>query len=123
MLPRITGKAFAIAATARHYHLPPAAELLHGSIRKQPRRTSMKKLISALAFLFIAGAAHAQATEAAKQAGKATSESAKAAADTAKAAVDSEPKKTLDKAGAKVHKAKAKHHAKKAKAAASEAMK
>ena len=77
---------------------------------------AIKNSLFALAFLFVAAAAHAQATTAVKDAGKATAETAKQATENVKAAGSSEPEKT-------VHKAKAKHDAKAAKAAAKDAVK
>lgn len=54
----------------------------------------MKKLISALAFLFVAGSAFAQAGTAVKEAGKATAETAKQGTENVKSAVTDEPKST-----------------------------
>ena len=63
----------------------------------------MKTALIAVAFLFGAVGAHAQATTAAKEAGKATTETAKQANENTKAAMSSEPMKTVHKAKAKCH--------------------
>jgi hypothetical protein len=80
----------------------------------------MKKLITALSLLTLAGVAFAQVGTAVKETGKATAETAKQGAENAKAAVSDQPEKTVHKAKAKVHKVKAKQHRANAKEAAKE---
>jgi hypothetical protein len=86
-------------------------------------RHTMKNALIAIAFLFGAVAAHAQATTAVKEAGKATSETAKQATENTKAAMSSEPSKTAHKTKAKTHKAKAKTAGTESKDAAKAAVK
>lgn len=83
----------------------------------------MKNSLIALAIVFAAAGAHAQAGTAVKESGKATAETTKQGVENAKAATSSEPAKTVHKAKAKVHKAKAKQAGTNAKAAAKEAVK
>jgi hypothetical protein len=115
----ISGRRLAVATRAEPE--PPA----HISTTKTipPKGHPMKNALIALALVFAAAGASAQATTAAKEAGKATAETAKQATENTKAAVSSEPRKSVHKAKAKMHKAKAKEAGHESKEAAKAAVK